>query len=247
MPGRVSKWPQRIRDGALLIAAFGSLAGIFGTCNAARDIADRQAYQNQLLQKAAADETEAHIQVWQETEVFRLIFAAGDNGITVDDLLKSYSLDGLTVVGLDIPKNKLTDFELRRLLVSLINKRAIVALGTNKFKIPADCDFCGGSRSAQEVFDKNAGPTLKYLAQENGTKSVEQVVTWMRDVLTLKNGEEYILFGALSGAHYIGVDKKSGNVWQMLVKPDKADDVYFGPIAGVIMTPQPEQKSPAKK
>jgi hypothetical protein len=188
------------------------------------------------LQEINKRQEEQRILDWQHPEVFRLLANAGRKGIEFDKLRDQY---WNTASYQNLPLDKRDEVELRRILISLIAKNAVTALGNDRFRIRSESDLCGAQNSAADILN-NLGPkALAYIDRYNGQATSPQWVESFRKEYKLEPGEAQMLLAGLIGARYIGVHKTTGTVWDVVTHPEVQHEVeivpvmYYSPCSGV--------------
>jgi hypothetical protein len=191
------------------------------------------------LQEIAAKRREQAALEWQEPEVYRLIAASGTGGTSFSNLLKEFKVEGLTA-SVEIPKAKLDEFALRRILIELIDKKVIVVVGIDTYRVFADSDLCTNSHSLGEIQGKLAGKALTYLSSENGTRTQAQVIEHFRTAFGLEYGESQFLVISMLQSGWIGVHPKTQHVWNLILNPEKVRE--FADAANPAATPDDTSK-----
>jgi len=220
-------------------ARIGTVAAIVGVLAGVYDVSQHQRERAEKESERAANESDKAILEWEEPSVFQVIAAAGKDGISFDDLQAKVRIKGLTVEQLTIPKRKLNDLALQRILIDLISKRAVVPVGTDKFRSTAEADLCGCQNPISEVTNKLTAPAIEFVSEQNGLKDVPQVLHDFREKFHLKEGEAQILFNYLVGIHCIGVQLRTGKVWNLVTTPGMSREME-GNTLFLEKPPQPQ-------
>jgi hypothetical protein len=184
---------------------------------------------------------------WQHPEVFRLIADTGRKGIEFDTLKFKY---WATAAYQHLALEKRDEVELRRILISLISKNAIVPLGDDRFRIRSESELCGAQNSASDILN-NLGPqALAYIDKYSGTANSQQWVQTFAKQYHLEAGEAQLLLAGLVSNRWVGVHRQNGTVWNVVTHPEMQDQlqitpvVYYSPCGGYVRSAEGVRPTP---
>jgi hypothetical protein len=232
------------------IARVGTIVAVLAGLAAVGDVALKERERAATEQERAAkereriaNESDRAILDWEEPQVFRIIEAAGHDGVSVEFIQDKIRLQGLTAEGLTIPKEKLNDLAIRRILLSLVSRRAVTPVGTDKFRALSDADLCGGQNPLNEILNRLTAPALEYVHSVNGQKDVPQLLYDFREKFHLKEGEAQALLGNLLNTRVVGIQKGTRKVWDLLTSPDNQRELESAPFIILDkLQPQPQSQ-----
>jgi hypothetical protein len=176
---------------------------------------------------------------WQEAALFELIVKSGTGGDTFDNLYQRYKDEGR--YGASRPHRKLTRKTFDAVMVSLISKRVILPLGTNRYKLLSDSELNAGGHCGYDVVNKLTGRALEELQVQNGKLDQYGVMRLFFEKFredNVSSGDCQLLLYSMFQARMLGTHKTTKKVWNLIARNDMRPQCE----SGFVPEPMPDPK-----
>jgi hypothetical protein len=161
------------------------------------------------LENIRRDTEKARIIEWQEVAVFSIITDAGLDGLSFNDIQSQYKIKAGDLAD-ELPRTEIQTQALRRVLLSLLAKRAISLRSDGKYGVPLESTSVQALRDLEKRREiiKLGQEVLQIVSEHPGLYTANQLEIMLKDKFTFSNQDFTLLLSDMQAEGNISFDSK---------------------------------------